>query len=283
MVAVVRGDQELNEAKLQTATGAQVVRPARPEEIPALMGARPGSLGAVGFAKAPVFVDPSLAERKDMVTGANEDGFHLRGVDVRRDVLTGPHARLADLRTVGAGEGCPRCDGTLDVFKALEIGHIFKLGTKYSESMKASVLDAEGKQVPIVMGSYGIGVERIMAAAIELHHDENGIRWPLAIAPYQATVLTLGPEPELRKAADDIADALAAAGVEVLYDERDERAGVKFKDADLVGIPLRIAVGKKGLAEGKAEWKLRGSKQVELVPLAEVAAKAAEAVRAAGR
>ena len=283
VVAVVRGDQELNEAKLQTATGAQVVRPARPEEIPALMGARPGSLGAVGFAKAPVFVDPSLAERKDMVTGANEDGFHLRGVDVRRDVLTGPHARLADLRTVGAGEGCPRCDGTLDVFKALEIGHIFKLGTKYSESMKASVLDAEGKQVPIVMGSYGIGVERIMAAAIELHHDENGIRWPLAIAPYQATVLTLGPEPELRKAADEIADALAAAGVEVLYDERDERAGVKFKDADLVGIPLRIAVGKKGLAEGKAEWKLRGSKQVELVPLAEVAAKAAEAVRAAGR
>ena len=169
------------------------------------------------------------------------------------------------------------------MFKALEIGHIFKLGTKYSESMKASVLDAEGKQVPIVMGSYGIGVERIMAAAIELHHDENGIRWPLAIAPYQATVLTLGPEPELRKAADDIADALAAAGVEVLYDERDERAGVKFKDADLVGIPIRIAVGKKGLAEGKAEWKLRGSKQVELVPLAEVAAKAAEAVRAAGR
>ncbi len=280
VVAVVRGDQELNEAKLQTATGAQVIRPARPEEIPPLLGARPGSLGAVGFSKAPVFVDPSLADRKDMVTGANEDGFHVRGVDVRRDVLTGPHARIAELRTVKAGEGCPRCEGTLDVFKALEIGHIFKLGTKYSESMKATVLDAEGKQVPIVMGSYGIGVERIMAAAIELHHDENGIRWPAAIAPYQATVLTLGPEPELKKAADEIADALAAAGVEVLHDDRDERAGVKFKDADLVGIPIRIAVGKKGLAEGKAEWKLRGSKQVELVPLAEVAAKAAAAVRA---
>ena len=283
VVAVVRGDQDLNEAKLQTATGAQVVRPARAEEIPPLMGARPGSLGAVGFSRAPVFVDPSLADRRDMVTGANEDGFHLRGVDVRRDVLTGPHARLAELRTVRAGEGCPRCDGTLDVFKALEVGHIFKLGTKYSESMKATVLDAEGKQVPIVMGSYGIGVERIMAAAIELHHDENGIRWPMAIAPFQATVLTLGPEAELRTAADGIAEALAAAGVEVLYDERDERAGVKFKDADLVGIPVRIAVGKKGLAEGKAEWKLRGSKQVELVPLAEVAAKTADAVRAATR
>jgi prolyl-tRNA synthetase len=279
VVAVVRGDQELNEAKLQTATGAQVIRPAHPEEIPPLMGARPGSLGAVRFTKAPVLVDPSVADRKDMVTGANEDGFHVRGVDVRRDVLTGPHARLAELRTVKAGEGCPRCDGTLDVFKALEVGHIFKLGTKYSESMKASVLDADGKAVPIVMGSYGIGVERIMAAAIELRHDEFGIRWPMSIAPYQATVLTLGPEPELRKAADELADALAAAGVEVLYDDRDERAGVKFKDADLVGIPIRIAVGKKGLAEGKAEWKLRGSKQVELVPLGEVAARAAAAIR----
>jgi prolyl-tRNA synthetase len=132
------------------------------------------------------------------------------------------------------------------------------------------------------MGSYGIGVERILAAAIELHHDENGIIWPMSIAPFHATVLTLGPEPELRKAADELADSLVASGVEVLYDDRDERAGVKFKDADLVGVPIRIAVGKKGLAEGKAEWKLRGSKQVELVPLAEVARKAAEAVRTAG-
>ena len=279
VVAVVRGDQELNEAKLQTATGAQGVRPAHPEEIPPLMGARAGSLGAVGFTKARVLVDRSLAERKDMVTGANEDGFHLRGVDVARDVL--PNAKLADLRTVGAGEGCPRCDGTLDVFKALEVGHIFKLGTKYSESMKATVLDAEGKQVPIVMGSYGIGVERIMAAAIELRHDENGIRWPMAIAPFQVTVLTLGPEPELRKAADELVDALGKAGVEVLYDDREDRAGVKFKDADLIGIPIRIAVGKKGLAEGKAEWKLRGEKAVELVPIGEVAARAAAAVRAA--
>jgi prolyl-tRNA synthetase len=279
VIAVVRGDQELNEAKLQTATGAQVIRPAHPEEIPPLMGARAGSLGAVGFTKARVLVDPSLAERKDMVTGANDDGFHLRGVDVARDVL--PNAKLADLRSVKVGEGCPRCDGTLDVFKALEVGHIFKLGTKYSESMKATVLDAEGKQVPIVMGSYGIGVERIMAAAIELHHDENGIRWPMAIAPYQVTVLTLGPEPEIRKAADELVDALAKAGVEVLYDDREDRAGVKFKDADLVGIPIRIAVGKKGLAEGKAEWKLRGDKAAELVPLGEVAARAAAAVRAA--
>ena len=280
VLAVLRGDDDLHEPKLQTATGAQVVRPAHPEEIKALLGALPGSLGAVGVTGAAVLVDEALRGLEGMVTGANEDGFHLEGVSVARDL---PHARFASLRTVKAGEGCPRCDGTLDVFKALEIGHIFKLGTKYSESMKATVLDADGKQVPIVMGSYGIGVERIMASAIELHHDENGIVWPMSIAPYHATVLSLGPEPELRKAAEELADALAQAGVEVLHDDRDERAGVKFKDADLVGIPIRIAVGKKGLAEGKAEWKLRGSKQVELVPLAEVAAKAAAAVRAATR
>jgi prolyl-tRNA synthetase len=235
----------------------------------------------VGFSKAPVLVDPSFAERRDMVTGANEDGFHVRGVDVRRDVLAGPHARLADLRTVKAGEGCPRCDGTLDVFKALEVGHIFKLGTKYSESMRATVLDADGKAVPIVMGSYGIGVERIMAAAIELHHDENGILWPMSIAPFQVTVLTLGPEPELKQAAEQIVGELSAAGVEVLFDDRDERAGVKFKDADLVGVPIRVAVGKKGLANGQVEWKLRSSKQVELVALAQVARRAVEAVKAA--
>ncbi len=280
VVAVVRGDQELNEAKLLTATGAAVVRPAHAAEIPPLMGANAGSLGAVRFTKARVFVDPSLAERKDMVTGANEDGFHLKGVDVKRDLLA-HGAKLAELRTVKAGEGCPRCDGVLDVYKALEVGHIFKLGTKYSASMQATVLDAAGAQVPIVMGSYGIGVERILAAAIELHHDENGIRWPMSIAPFHATVLTLGPEPELKKAADELVAALAEAGVEVLYDDRDERAGVKFKDADLVGVPLRIAIGKKGLAGGNAEWKLRAGGAVELVPLAEVPRKAAELVQAA--
>ena len=280
VIAVVRGDHELNEAKLQTATGAQILRPAHSEEIPPLMGARAGSLGAVNFTKAAVYVDPALAERRNMVTGANEDGFHLRGVDVKRDLLR--HGKLAELRTVKAGEGCPRCDGTLDVFKALEVGHIFKLGTKYSVSMKANVLKADGSETPIVMGSYGIGVERIMAAAIELHHDQDGIIWPLSIAPYRATVLTLGKEPELVKAAEEVCAALAKAGVDVLYDDRDERAGVKFKDADLVGIPLRIAVGRKALAEDKVEWKRRGTKDVELVPLGEVAGKAAALIAREG-
>jgi len=278
VVAVVRGDHDLNEAKLQTATGASDVRPAAADEIPTLMGAHAGSLGAVRFTKAPVYVDRALEGRTGMVTGANEDGYHLKGVDVTRDVLA--HGKLADLRTVKAGEGCPRCDGTLDLFKALEVGHIFKLGTKYSVSMKASVLKADGTETPIVMGSYGIGVERILAAAIELHHDDDGIIWPLSIAPYHATVLTLGKEPELAKAAEEVAAALAKAGLDVLYDDRDERAGVKFKDADLVGIPIRIAVGRKGLAEGKVEWKLRRGKDVELVTIAEVTAKAAALVAA---
>ena len=280
VVAVVRGDQELNEAKLQTATGAANVRPARPEEIPALMGAHAGSLGGVSFRKAPLLVDGSLAGRKGMVTGANEDGFHLRNVEVDRDLLA--HGKVVDLRTVKEGEGCPRCDGTLSVFKALEVGHIFKLGTKYSVSMGASVLKADGSETPIVMGSYGIGVERILAAAIELHHDDDGIIWPLAIAPYRATVLTLGKEPELAQAAEQVVKALSEAGVDVLYDDRDERAGVKFKDADLIGIPIRIAVGRKGLAQGAVEWKRRGTKEVELVPIADVASKAVALFHAEG-
>ena len=273
VLAVVRGDHELNEAKLQTATGAGVLRPARPEEIPPLMGAHAGSLGAVGFARAPVLVDRALAGRSQMVTGANDDGFHLRGVDVARDLLV--HGKLAELRTVTAGEGCPRCDGALDVYKALEVGHIFKLGTKYSVAMKAHVLTADGSETPIVMGSYGIGVERIMAAAIELHHDTDGMIWPVSIAPYHAAVLTLGREPELARAAEEVCAALAAAGVEVLYDDRDERAGVKFKDADLIGLPIRIAVGKRGLTDGNVEWKQRGEKDVAMVAIGEVASRAA--------
>jgi prolyl-tRNA synthetase len=271
VLAVVRGDDELDEAKLQTATGASQVRPAHPEEIRPLLGADAGSLGAVGVRHVAVLVDETLVAAAGMVTGANENDFHLEGVDVARDLSA---ARPADLRKVKSGEGCPRCDGALELFKALEIGHIFKLGTKYSVSMKASVLLADGKETPIVMGSYGIGVERVMAAAVELHHDADGIVWPFSIAPFQATVLTLGKEPELLRAAEEVAAALERAGMDVLFDDRDERAGVKFKDADLVGIPLRIAVGKKGLADGKVEWKLRRGKAVDLVPLGDVEGRA---------
>src|SRR5574341_1273946 len=274
VLAVVRGDDDLNESKLQTATGAGTLRPAHPDEIRPLMGADAGSLGAVGFSRARVLVDESLRDAVGMVTGANENDFHLEGVEVKRDLL--PQATLADLRQVKPGEGCPRCDGALEVFKGLEVGHIFKLGTKYSVSMKANVLEADGGETPIVMGSYGIGVERIMAGAVELHHDKDGIVWPFSIAPYHAAVLTLGKEPELARAAEEVVAALGRGGMEVLYDDRDERPGVKFKDADLIGLPLRVAVGKKGLAEGKVEWKLRRGKQVELVALADVERRAAD-------
>jgi len=271
VLALVRGDHELNEAKLQTATGATEVRPAHAEEIKGWMGAAAGSLGAVGKdSGAPfegrVFADKALEGRTNMVTGANVDGHHLRGV------APGVHFKptWTDLRTVQAGEGCPRCDGTLDVFKALEVGHIFKLGLKYSQSMGARILDEKGQEIPIVMGSYGIGVERVAAAAVALYNDADGIRWPMSIAPFQVALLSLqSQDAAVKEASDKLYEELKAAGVEVLYDDRDERPGVKFKDADLVGLPLRLAVGKKGLAEGKVEMKVRGEKDLTLVPVAD--------------
>jgi prolyl-tRNA synthetase len=275
VVAVVRGDDTLNEAKLQLATEAATLRAAQPEEIATLMGAHAGSLGAVGFDAAPVLVDASLDGRTNMVTGANRDGFHLRGVDLSRDVLSGSTARLADLRTVREGEGCPRCDGVLQRFPALEVGHIFKQGTRYSERMGATILDAAGAEVPLLMGAYGIGLGRLMAAIVEAHHDADGIIWPASVAPFDAAVLTLGVEPELAPLAEAAVCQLVGAGLEVLYDDRDERAGVKFKDADLIGIPLRIGVGRRAIASGAVEWKPRASGEVELVPVGDLAARVA--------
>src|SRR5438067_4538807 len=280
LVAIVRGDDQLNEAKLQTASGASILRPAHPEEIQKWMGAKPGSLGGLGVKTARVFLDNRLAGLSGLGTGANKDGFHLRNVSVPRDLA---HATPADLRTAAAGEGCPRCGSPLEVGKALEVGHIFKRGTRYSEAMGARVLDESGKEVPIVMGSYGIGIERILAGAVELHHDGDGIRMPMSIAPFHLALLPLQmQDAAVREAAEKLYAELTAAGVEVLLDDRDERAGVKFKDADLIGVPLRIAVGKKGLAEGKVEWKARSGGAVELVALAEAAARAARAVREGG-
>jgi prolyl-tRNA synthetase len=281
-IAIVRGDDQLNEAKLQTATGASVLRPAHPEEIQGWMGAKPGSLGGVGLSgkNLRVFIDKRLSGLSGLVTGANRDGFHLLNVSVPRDLA---HATSADLRTANAGEGCPRCGHPLAVGKALEVGHIFKLGTRYSETMGARVLDEGGKEVPIVMGSYGIGIERILAGAVELHHDADGIRMPLSIAPFHVALLPLQmQDAAVRDAAEKLYRELADAGVEALLDDRDERAGVKFKDADLMGLPLRIAVGKKGLAEGKVEWKPRGAKDLALLGIGEVVARAQQAVREGG-
>jgi prolyl-tRNA synthetase len=280
LVAILRGDDQLNEAKLQTASGAAILRPAHAEEIQKWMGAKPGSLGGLGVKNVRVFLDLRLAGLSGLVTGANKDGFHLRNVSVPRDLA---HATPTDLRTVAAGEGCPRCGSPLEVGKALEVGHIFKLGTRYSESMGARVLDESGKEIPIVMGSYGIGIERILAGAVELHHDADGIQWPMSIAPLHLALLPLQiQDAAVRDAAERLYEGLREEGVEALLDDRDERAGVKFKDADLIGLPLRIAIGKKGLAEGKVEWKPRESKEVQLIPIGEVVEKARQAVLSGG-
>jgi prolyl-tRNA synthetase len=275
VVAVVRGDHQLNEAKLQVATGATRVRPADGDEVFALMGAHIGSLGAVRFAAARILLDESVATRANMVTGANRDGFHVSGVDVQRDIA----GEIADLRTARAGEGCPECGAALDSFTALEVGHIFKLGTRYSVPMNATVLGPDGVRVPVVMGSYGIGLERLLAAVVEAHHDARGIVWPMSVAPFGATVLTIGSEPELAEVATRVVDELAAGGLDVLYDDRDERAGVKFNDADLIGIPLRITVGRRGLADATVESKLRWEDEIQRVPISDIAARAAALLR----
>ncbi len=287
-LALLRGDHQVNDAKLSNAIAKIVnvdgweqtaVRPAHPEEIFDLMGAHAGSLGAVGVTKLPIIADEALRGRQNMTTGANEDDHHLRNVSIERDIKVGS---WADLRTVVEGEGCPKCDGVLRVAKALEVGHIFKLGTKYSVSMGATVLNAEGKPVPIVMGSYGIGVERILAAAIERHNDDAGIIFPITIAPFQIVVTPLNVKDADAKATGDrIYDELTKAGVEVLYDDRDERAGVKLNDADLVGIPFQIRIGPKKLKEGKVEFYDRATKTSEDVAADQAVAIATQRIQQA--
>jgi prolyl-tRNA synthetase len=271
----LRGDHHLHETKLLDALGGLVirVRPAQAEEIRELLGASAGSLGGVGAkekataAKREILIvaDEALRGRRNMTTGANKDEHHLRGVDIERDIK--PDI-WRDLRTALSGEACPRCEtGVLDVYKAMEVGHIFKLGTKYSESMGAHVLDQNGKETPIVMGSYGIGVDRIMTAAVEQNHDADGIIWPKAIAPFDCVVtITNMKQEDLRAAGEKLYDDLKRAGLEVLLDDRDERAGVKFKDADLIGIPYRITVGKK-MSDGIVELFERRTKTMEDVQL----------------
>ena len=287
-LALLRGDHQLHETKLSDSIGAIAVRPAHPEEIRELLGAGAGSLGAVGAkdkARAAkqelrIIADRALTGRTNMTTGANKDDHHLRGVHIERDIKPD---EWVDLRTVASGEACPNCEaGVLEVSKSLEVGHIFKLGTKYSVSMNATVLDQNGREVPVVMGSYGIGVERIMAAAIELHHDADGIIWPRAIAPFDVVVtVTNIKQQELTDAGERLYKDLRAAGLEVLLDDRDERAGVKFKDADLVGIPYRITVGKK-IADSTVELFDRATKQSTDVKLDEVVARVQQLALAGG-
>ena len=262
-LALLRGDHRLNLQKLQDQSGAVNIRPAEVDETIAALGASPGSLGAVGVTSVRVIADSALEGRTNMTTGANEDDWHFRGVSLQRDVEVD---EWADLREVQAGETCIECGGTLEVIRCIEAGHIFKLGRKYAEAMGVSVLDAEGhSQIP-TMGSYGIGIGRAVAAVAENHNDESGLIWPLSVAPYQMLITVLDVDDETSMGvASEFEVALQEAGIEVLVDDRDARPGVKFADAELIGIPYRVTVGVRGLANNEVELTPRSTGETKMI------------------
>jgi len=264
-LALVRGDHQLNLQKLADAAGAATLRPASPEEARDSLGAMPGSLGAVGVRGLRIVADPALRGRRGLVTGANEDDWHYTGVSIERDVAV---SDWIDLREVGAGEACVRCGEPLEIVRCIEGGHIFKLGARYAEAMGAVVLDADGVQRPLEMGSYGIGIERAVAAVAETHHDDKGLAWPLAVAPFEAVVTVVNTADDASMAAaEELYSALRDAGVDALIDDRDVRAGVKFNDAELIGIPLRVTIGPRALADGEAELTRRTDDSTSRVAL----------------
>ncbi|QSB04063.1 proline--tRNA ligase [Natronoglycomyces albus] len=267
-LVLMRGDHGLVDQKLLDSTGAIDMRPADDAEIVDAMGAHAGSLGAVDVDKYPIIADSSLAGRTNMVTGANRDGQHLRGVDMERDITV---SQWADLREVTQGEPCPTCATPLDAVRAIEVGHIFKLGRKYTDAFGVTVLDVNGKEVTPIMGSYGIGVERAIAAAVEVHHDDKGIVWPLSIAPYSVAVVILGKDESVAAVGEDLYERLSNDGIEVLLDDRNERPGAKFADAELVGIPYRVTVSKRGIDSGTAEITNRANGETEVVELSKLA------------
>ena len=260
VLALVRGDDRLEEAKLAAALGGPVW-PADDEQIRTAFGASGGSLGPIGF-QGRIVADFALREGQ-FVAGANQDGRHLRGVEAGRDY----EPEFADLRESAATDSCPDCGGALEFQTAIEVGHIFKLGGRYSEPLGATFLDEDGREKALVMGSYGIGPARVMAAAVEQFHDDNGIVWPAALAPYDVHVVAL---PGAEEIAEQAAEALSAAGKDVLLDDRDQRAGEKFADADLIGCPLRVTAGRKSLEDGKVDVRDRASGAEKRLDVAEV-------------
>lgn len=278
-LALVRGDHQLNLQKLQDQTGAVDLRPAEASETLEHLGANPGSLGAVAVTGLRIVADEALRGRRAMTTGANEDDWHLRHVDVERDIEVD---EWADLREVQAGEPCPQCGAALDVVRCIEAGHIFKLGRTYAEAMGVSVLDRDGVAQTPIMGSYGIGVGRAVAAIAESHHDDNGLIWPMTVAPYEVVVTVMSLKDEAVVAAgEQIYRGLSEVGVDVIIDDRDARAGVKFADAELIGIPLRITVGPRSLEQGEVELTPRSTGESRGVALADVVAEVHQMVIAA--
>jgi prolyl-tRNA synthetase len=276
-LALVRGDHQLSETKFaEAADRAREVRPAHPAEINDWFGADPGSLGPVGMKKMRIIADLALMGRQNMIAGANKNDYHLRNVTPARDFK----ADFADIRQVMAGDVCAACGAELKLLKSIEAGHIFKLGYKYSESMGLRVLAADGSEVTPIMGSYGIGIERILSSAIEQCHDDAGMYLPASIAPFTVIVTPVNNvDATLREAAQKIYADCLASGIDALYDDRDERPGVKFKDADLIGVPYRITIGKK-LAQGAIELATRAQRTTREVPVADAVAELRKAIDA---
>ncbi|HWB96279.1 MAG TPA: proline--tRNA ligase [Bryobacteraceae bacterium] len=257
VLVMLRGDHQLSETKFGSVSGDPEFRPARPDEIREWFGAEAGSLGPVGITNMPILADRALEGRRNMIAGANRDDYHLRHVTPGEDF----QAEFHDLRQVAAGDLCQKCSAPLRIVKTVELGHIFKLGYRYSDSMGLRVLNAEGEEITPIMGSYGIGIERVLSVAVELYHDRDGMALPPAIAPFTVVVTPVNfADPAQREAAEAIYRDCLAQGLDALLDDRDERPGVKFKDADLIGIPFRITVGKK-LSNGHVELVERRGKQ----------------------
>ena len=276
VLILLRGDHNLSETKLATTLGSDVFRPSTPEEAHALLGAHLGSLGPVGLKGVRILADRALEGRRDMISGANRDDTHLRHVTPARDIS----AEYRDLRVVSAGDLCPKCGRPLRITVSVELGHIFKLGRRYSQAMHATVLDENGKESPLVMGSYGIGVERILSAAVEQNHDRDGMFLPAAIAPFEVILTAANMDDErLRSAAGGLYAEMRAQGIDVLFDDRAERPGVKFKDADLIGVPYRVTIGKRKFEQGLAEIFERSTKKITDVKLEAVVANLLERKR----
>ena len=266
--AVVRGDMEVNETKLANALGAQSLRPATEDEITAV-GAVAGYASPVGLKNALVVVDDAIPSSPNLVAGANEDGYHLLNVNYERDYTAN---LVTDIAAAQDGDACPNCGGELHTVRGVEVGNIFKLGTRYSDSMGCKYLDRDGVEKPVIMGSYGIGSGRLLACVAEEHHDDFGLIWPITVAPYHVHLVVLGSKEgsDTRLAADQLYGDLLAEHIEVLYDDRDESPGVKFNDADLIGLPIRLTISERTLKQGNVEFKRRDSKEKELIPRSDV-------------
>jgi prolyl-tRNA synthetase len=268
VAVLIRGDLEINEIKLKNFLNCTHLQLASEAKIEQITGGPQGFSGPVDLEGIRIIADPTVMDLKVAATGANAADTHLIGVVPGRDFEPGD---IVDLRTARAGDPCPKCSEAMIEKRGIEVGHIFKLGTKYSEKMRCTFLDAEGKENPMIMGCYGLGVGRTVAAAIEQNHDEKGIKWPLPLAPYEVVLVMLNSDKaEVVEASEKLYAELKGAGIDILFDDRPERPGVKFNDMDLIGFPVRIVAGARGLAEGNVELSLRSGGDKTLVPLTEI-------------